>query len=307
MVTSQEVWTVQGEAFGALAGHIGPKMQDMMEEAGLGGVQGLFLVLQATTLNDNTLSIEHIALRNPYSASARLEEMLSGLVEHGLLTEADGKYTATQKAHDGVDKLLAIQRKRLVELEGYTDVDFDVVNQSLKQVVDSALATTEFDVTNLKNAQRRGIPDDLPKSEKYVRYASYLNALRDDAHLSTWRKHDISGRDWETFTFIWNGEHTSAEALAEQLDFRGHGAEGYQEALDALVARGWIEAGDEAGHYVTTNKGKELRDKVETKTNTYFYSVWKVLSDDQLQQLHTKLTTIRDELRAKMPEPAESA
>ena len=123
-------------------------------------------------------------------------------------------------------------------------------------------------------------------------YLSDLGAFRDDVHLAAWKPHDIQGHAWEAFTFIWRGEATTLEALADALKPRGFTSEDYAAALEDLRARAWIE--ERAGEYRVTPEGGKLRQAAEELTDAYYYAPWEVLSEDERQTLRDLLSRLAE-------------
>ena len=56
---------------------------------------------------------------------------------------------------------------------------------------------------------------------------------------------------------------TSPAQFVEQATFRGYAAADYEEAIQELLRRGWVEEADMTGTYRITRQGQALRDAVE--------------------------------------------
>ncbi len=126
-----------------------------------------------------------------------------------------------------------------------------------------------------------------------------LFAYRDDCHLSAARPHfGQAGIAWSVLGSIWNGEAVTAEQMAESMEFRGYDVNDYEVAIQAAVEIGWIETSDAPGKFRPTQKGRELREKVETLTNEYFYRPWSVLTQEELDELYGLLTKFHEQLMA---------
>ncbi len=133
-----------------------------------------------------------------------------------------------------------------------------------------------------------------------------LNAFRDDMHLAAWRPHEVEGFAWEALTFIWRGDASSAEELAEKLSVRDYSVDDYEQALVGLAQRDWLEK--TADGYQVTPEGQAVRQQAEDDTDRYFFAPWACLSDAESVQLHGLLTRPQNELqRQAAPDDEESA
>jgi hypothetical protein len=124
-----------------------------------------------------------------------------------------------------------------------------------------------------------------------------LYAYRDDSHLSAARPHfNEAGIVWLVVDSLWKGKAVNAEQIAEKMAFRGYEVEDYEIAIQAAIEVGWVQPADPRGTFCLTPPGKELREQVEHLTNQYFYAPWSVLMPNELNQLYSLLTKLRDEL-----------
>jgi hypothetical protein len=85
--------------------------------------------------------------------------------------------------------------------------------------------------------------------------------------------------------------------MAESMAFRGYEVNDYEVALQAAREIGWLEEADSPGAFRLTEKGRELREQVESQTDDYFYKPWSVLTQGELDELFELLTKLRDQLR----------
>jgi hypothetical protein len=251
-------------------------------------------VFMAYQLLPDTLTEEIFLKRAPYNNPETIHETLRDAVIAGYLEEAGpGQYKPSQKGRDAID---------LVHERFYDHIN--TANQfpveKLKQLAgllgglvaavgkaDLAGGTLSFDLVH------GGHPEvELGTLAEVDQLLDDLNAFRDDAHIAAWSPTEVSGQVWEALTFIWNGEASNAEELAEKLPYRSYTAEEYQKALDQLVELSWAEVGE--GVYQISDTGKELREKVEEDTNAFYFDPWKVLSDEALDLLGGLLTELKE-------------
>ena len=117
--------------------------------------------------------------------------------------------------------------------------------------------------------------------------------------MSAWKEHQFPGYVWETLSFIWQGEITTAEKLAETLSgFRGYQQAEYAEAIVQLVEKGWVEA--EGDQFQVTALGRKVREEAEELTNQYYVKAFTSVSEEELKSISSVLETITAEIA---PEP----
>jgi DNA-binding MarR family transcriptional regulator len=138
---------------------------------------------------------------------------------------------------------------------------------------------------------------------KARRHMLDLLSYRDDAHVAAWQPYGVSGQEWEAFTMVWQGDATTAAALAEKLPYRRYDEAAYQEALQNLVARGWIA--EENGEYAVTEKGNKLRQKAEDATDRIFDAAWASLSEAEMEEIRALLCKLADLLKPPEEEPGQ--
>lgn len=287
-MTQKDLWTPISETFGAIATHVGPALQQAIADAGLNEVKGWQHLLLATSIAPQPISVERVRVRGVYNAPRIAEEALNGLVSGGYLT-AD--FVATAKAREAIEIILAGQRKGLVELALLPGDEPQQLVELVGRVCDAAAALAAPPTPCLADQRRRPAAADLPLTERFVRYAGQLNAFRDDCHIAAWKPQGTDGHTWEIFSYIWRSEATSHDDMPEQLmQFRGYSPEESTAAVQTLVERGWIETADEPGKYRASQSGNKLRQEVEDLTDSYFYTAFNVLNEDEQNTMHDLAT-----------------
>lgn len=169
------------------------------------------------------------------------------------------------------------------------------VEKRLRALIDASCDTEN--AWCVQHSQRRAPLQAQSPISNVFQYLEDFNAFRDDAHMAAWQPTGVTGNEWETFAFVSDGKATNAEALFDQLHYRGYTRAEFSDALTKLVWRGWLER-DEGETYRVTAQGRELRAEVERKTNDFFYAPWKPLSEMDLQHLYSNLERLRDGLNA---------
>jgi hypothetical protein len=116
--------------------------------------------------------------------------------------------------------------------------------------------------------------------------------------MAAWQLYQIEGYVWEAFSFVWSGTAATAEALFDQLAYRGYSRADYALALRDLTKRDWLEElPDNPGVYRLTGAGRTIREEAERLTDDYFYAPWSVLTEDEQATSHDLLTRLHDNLQ----------
>ncbi|MEL7434057.1 MAG: hypothetical protein AAFN11_08915 [Chloroflexota bacterium] len=223
-------------------------------------------------------------MRNPYGNPAGFAQHIKDLQEAGLL---DDKAVITQDAYDAYQSLIDAQDAKAATLTFMPDSDLQTVIDYL-DCIDQAAAGLNTPIQQIIVAEK---PCDTPAHRIYE-LISHLRAFRDDAHVQAWQPLGISGHTYEMFSFVWNGEAPTVEQFLEVRGTRGYDAEACEQALTLLAEKGWIEQGDDG--YVVTETGKQVRDDIEVKTDTFFYQAFDGLTDEDLADFRRLLAEITE-------------
>ena len=266
-----------------------PLFEEKFEEQRL--YQPTFMAFQ---LSPEMLTETIYLKRVPYSNPDALRENLADAVKTGYLEEEGaGGYKPSQK---GREVIQLVHEKFYSHVNAINQFPVDKMKElaGLLRLLVEEVSKAELSTGILSlDLVRDGHPEvDSGTLAEVDQLLDDLNAFRDDAHIAAWAPIGESGQVWEALTFIWNGEASSAEELAEKLPYRSYTAEEYQAALDRLVALGWSEVGE--GGYQLTSAGKELREKAEEETNTNYFKAWNALSDQDLNRLAELLRELKE-------------
>jgi ribosomal protein S19E (S16A) len=248
----------------------------------------------AYQLAPKPLTVHIVCRRTPYTRPETVKNTLNAAAEAGYL-ESDGKegYLVSKKGSDAIEVVHKKFYTHVNQINQFADEKMKTLAGLMGKLVDSASQAVLKTELLCLNLSRQGHPPVEHGTLAMVdQYLDDMNAFRDDAHIAAWTPTGVNGLVWETLNFVWNGEAASAEKLAERLAVRNYGEEDYQAALDELVEKGWIEAGDEG--FVVTEDGKKIRDDAEEDTNTNYFIPWKVFSDSELVQLEKLLKELKE-------------
>jgi hypothetical protein len=166
--------------------------------------------------------------------------------------------------------------------------------EMLDKLVNKCLETPPPPNTWSISLSKKLMPPSDPQMPFIEQAISCLAAYRDDAHLASWQSSGLSAISMETMTVIWRGQASTLEELTDKLSNRGHPKKVYVDALTQLRTSEYI-SGSRSVLRLTEN-GKLFRDRVEAKTDQYFYTPWSCLTDDQKNKLAVILKDLIERL-----------
>jgi len=244
------------------------------------------------------LSTEDFQKRDPFSNPELFEKNFALLNLRGWIEPVlDGSFRVTEEAREAARQIIRAGDEQLSGFHGMPDSDLERLAILLKQIIAES-KVTHGAAEKWAILQRFRVADEHSSLIAQIReYLLDLYAYRDDSHLSAARPHfNDAGIIWLVLGALWRGTAFTAAQMAEQMPFRGYEAEDYEIALQAAVELGWAEQADRPDTFRLTQQGRQLREQVEHLTNEYFYAPWSVLVQDELDELHNLLTTLRHEL-----------
>ncbi len=252
------------------------------------------VIFFAYNLNPEPITAELYLRRNPYAKPESVLEILMDAAEAGYLEKVEeGEYRPAQTGSDAIEIVHEAFYSHANKLNQFPADNLKELCSLLVKLVDS-VKQTDLGVRKISfDASHDGhIQVGHGTLAKVDQHFDDLNAFRDDAHIAAWIPVGTDGHTWEVLTFVWNGDATTAEGLAERIPYRQYTAENYHATLDDLVQKGWVEAG--ADGFIVTAEGKKIRDDAEGATEQNYFGPWKVLSDDELKRLGELLTALKE-------------
>jgi hypothetical protein len=298
-VKRAEVYALFGEAVQAIAGQYSAALQAKIEDSGLQPAEwGLLAVAQ--DYEPETVSAARFAERTPYVKASVFEDRLLRMAGWGLFDAVEPEtYRVSDKGREVFESIEAVFTSKLDALSAQEVLpagDMARIAALLRRLVDAALDAPEpADKSRVTRNRGSDKGPDAPALYRILQYLADLNAFRDDCHLAAWGPYGVAGHEWEALTLVWREEAHAAGELAEKLSFRGYDAGDYAGALEALAAKGWLEA-NTGDAYRMTGEGEKARQEAEDATDRYYYGVWGALDAAELDELGGLLERLRDAL-----------
>lgn len=296
MIDKKELWSLAEETMRAFSPFYWEAMRKAIEDTG--APDNWFGLSLARGSAPAPFTVERSRAITPYAARERLMGRLEELVQLELLERVgDGAYRLTDLGRKGVEDVFEAAHQGLESCEPLPADQMDRLNSLLCRLVDAALELPKPEAKWGITYSRWTDPGEgASGAAKTDQYLTDLDRFRDDAHLAAWQPCDVSGHAWEALTFVWRGDGSTAEELAQRLQpFRGYTAEEYAGALRDLASRGWVV--EDAGAYRLTGEGRRVREAAEDETDRLFFAGWSVLSEEELGQLQDLLAQANKNLR----------
>ena len=247
----------------------------------------------------DNFSIEEFQHRDPFSNPEKFERLFPRLEIKGWIVPMydEGRFEVTKKAREAVRQIIQAGDNHLLKLEATKDGNLERLLLFLKQIVLANNAAPEppekwaiekrFHVAN-KNS---------PVIVQIRECLMDLFAYHDDAHLAAARPHfNQAGIVWTVLGSVATGSANTAEQMAETMEFRGYETFEYEAAIEAAIEVGWLETAETPDTFRPTQKGRELRDKVEKLTDKYFYRPWGTFPPNELDEFYDLLIKLREQL-----------
>ena len=228
----------------------------------------------------------------PYTNPEIVTERLGMAVAGGWLEPEGDGFRIANKGKEAILRINDVFYNRLGEIDPLPEEESAELCGLMARIVEAALAADEPQAKWALQSIHACHPGNGYGSLAEIdQMLDDLNAFRDDVHMASWMTHDISGRDWDALTHVWQGEANTAAALAKQLEIRGYTAEEYAQSLTKLVDRGWLQEGDEG--FELTDLGRQVREESELLTDRLFFGPWSELASTERYRLYTLLTQMK--------------
>jgi hypothetical protein len=304
-VKQPALWPLALEALQALGMHYAPAMDDAAARFGLPSPEWYGWLLPALILEPEPISSAGLRVRAAYTAPQIIDERLLTAAAQGfLIPVSETEYRLTEPARVVARGVIDAAYAKMATLEPIPPDELEHLAALLGRLVGSCLAGPEPPGRwCIAWSRRSDAGDAAAVVQRIDQYLSDLGAYRDDAHLAAWQPLALDGIAWEALTFIWRGDATTLDELTQKLERHGYSRAEYAEALDDLVARGWVAG--EAGAYRVTPAGQEIRQAAEDLTDDYFYAPWSCLDKQDVEELQDLLIRFRAGLRNRAQRPQE--
>lgn len=247
----------------------------------------------------DNFSIEEFQHRDPFTNPETFERLFPRLEIKGWITPMydEGRFEVTKKAREAVRQIIQVGDDHLLKLETTKDGNLERLLLFLKQIVLANSAAPEppekWAIEKRFHVANKHSPVIVQIRERLMD----LFAYHDDAHLAAARPHfNQAGIVWSVLGSVTTGSAVSAEQMTETMEFRGYETFEYEAAIEAAIEVGWLETAEIPNTFRPTQKGRELREKVEKLTDEYFYRPWATFPPNELDEFYDRLMKLREQL-----------
>lgn len=267
--------------------------------AELGLEPGWQTLIWAIALFDNEpFSTKSFMRIRPYGSKQVNEaRFISAAKQGNLMLVSDNEYVSTEKGKYVMSRLLQAMEDSIAPLQPVPAADLQKILDYVKRLLDATLVMPEPPSKFAMNRYYKNIHpgQDAQPLRLLVHYIGSLDQYRGAAHIASWESHNIKGYEWSAFTSIWRKEADTLDALYEEMGASVFTREEILEALQDLLARGWIA--ETAGNYQVTSEGANVRQEAEDMTDRLFFVPWSCLNESELEELSHLAEQLRDGLK----------
>jgi len=252
-------------------------------------------MIQAAEFDPEPLTVAKLRVRDIYASETMALALLEMLASETWLDRRGDEYYLTEEGRTVMNRLKTRAANLLQGVAPPGQIDVARLEGLLRGVIEASLACpTPPGNWCLAYSRRRASGDEAPALLRLYHYIADFNAFRDDAHMAAWQPLEVTGYEWEAFSFIASGQAETAAALFHQLAYRGYSQEDYAKALQKLTEHGWLA---QAGNtYQLTEAGRAVQTEVEQHTDDYFYAPWhEALNEAELAETIELLRLLREE------------
>jgi len=294
----RDLWNLVREAWTALGPHYEPVIESITEESGL-EARGWSLLLAALSFEPDDISVPHLMVRGPYTATEQYLARLNAAVGMGYLAEVSpGAFGLTPSGSALTHRFIEKVRSAMDSADPLSRRESKQLADLFNRLVENSLETPPPPDTWSILHSYKLMPDPKPPLPFIEQAISCLAAYRDDAHLAAWRQSGLTATALETLTLLWRHQVGSLEEVYDKLSYRGHSPEVYSDVITELRSHNFI-AGTKRALRVT-EAGRTFRIQVETDTDQYFFAPWSCLDESKKKDLEALLINLRDSLRTKV-------
>ena len=241
-------------------------------------------------------SIENFQKRDPFTNPDQFEKMFARFeIKDWIFPVPDERYQVSRKAQDAVRQIVKAGDARLAGFSSMPEGEIRKLLGLLKQITVANLEAPQPPEKWAIIKRFRVADSQSPLIAQIREYLMDLFAYRDDCHLCAAHPYfGQAGIVWSVLGMIGDGNAVNAKQLADTMSFRGYEEEEYEIAIQAAVELGWLELVELPDRYGMAQKGIELRERVEQKTNEFFYRPWEVMANSEVEELFASLSTLRE-------------
>ncbi len=251
---------------------------------------GWTLLLRAQLMAPQAVSASRLSALNPYVNPWTYEAGLQHLVSLGLLAPAaEGAYTVTSAGQSALTSILYAIYDCLRELVPAGEAAHRLVDL-LQPLVSASLLAPEPPRKSLLRLSHElaasAPPEDVMRIDQAL---ADLAAYHEDAHVSAWQPHMISGLAWDALAALNAGTSGTLDELYARLGRRGWPRDACARALQELVRQGWVDGPEP---YALNTQGRIVHDRAAAQANAYFFAPWQVLAPRALSELRECLQIV---------------
>jgi hypothetical protein len=290
----QSLWKIMRESWSKLQACFDPVIKLSVSESEL-SLREWSVLFSTLTFEPEDTTPSHLMVRGPYTSSEQYLNWLENAADKEYLQIiSTSRFRLTSEGRKVALDFIKAAREAMVSADPLPSSESQILSGLLDRLVESCLETPPPPNTWSISLSNKLMPKNDPPMPFIEQAITCISAYRDDAHLASWRSSGLSATALESLTLIWRRQVNTLDELREKLSFRGHPKKVYIDALAELRARSYI-SGVRSVLRITED-GKLFRDKVETKTDHYFFAPWSSLTQSEKGRLAKIFNIMEKEL-----------
>jgi hypothetical protein len=258
-----------------------------------------WLMVQAQEFDPEPLSVKRLRKRAVWSSERLIGGLLDLMVSEKWFDRIGADYHLTDDGRAIIQGMTERRQTILRPLASHLSPnEVDPLEKLMRRVLDASLTSGELPGTwCLTHSRRRAPEDDALTVFKLFQYCADFNAYRDDSHMAAFQPLGVEAYAWEAFSLVATETAISAQAVFDELAYRGYSRSEYAQGLKEVASRGWIHTEDGESYHVT-EAGQKIQADVEKLTDEYFYGVWSCFNEDEIKELRKHLTDLKIKLES---------
>lgn len=261
----------------------------MLSETGLSR-SALFLLVRVAERGQAGATTAQVRPGEPYSTRDRHLGGLDEAVNHGFLTQTDGRYHLTPRGQALVTRLETEATAYLAGLRPLPGAEltrladrFTMIAAGLDDQAGGPDAHIHY-ATNIAALAPAAATAPLVRLERAL-FTLWL--ARDDAHIGAWQIARFPAPHLSILTELWQGEVDTLAELTARLAAI-HDPATTAALVEELAEQGYVET--KAGALQPTRAGYNVREAIESDTDELYFRQWPPLDPDTLGWLYDALS-----------------
>jgi hypothetical protein len=270
-----------------IAGHRAatPQARPLLADLGLPNF-GVLIDLRKLLLAPSGMELWQAEALERYQDPRGIDKALEAHVEQRLVLRTGNHFAPSAPGRTLLLRLTDLLSAAVEDIWGEEPACASAARTAHALVDSARTRLSEADYPAFASESRGYMPDAAPSSMQLWSALASLRYLRADAHALAWAGEGLSAREIAILSALC--EDVGVFDVTTLPGATYGGVEGVMRALNSLALRGW--ASESEGTAGATNEGREVRRRVEERTNEHNAPAYTALTDREREAF---LSTLR--------------